>query len=116
MSISIETIAELLTAHNVASKALDHYNLKTGNHQGQVDMCIEECSELIKALLKHRRAKHRALLSKLGTTPEASIREELADVQIMVFQMMMLFGWTESMEALAAKAKRLGSRILRGEQ
>lgn len=48
----------------------------------QVDVCVEECSELIKALLKYRRAP--------GEATRIPIIEELADVQIMLEQMRIL--------------------------
>ncbi len=59
----------------------------------QIDMCIEECSELIKALLKYRRKSN----SNSSTGEEMSaLREdiigELADVRIMVEQMEIIFG------------------------
>lgn len=91
-------------AKTVAFNALDYYSHKTGNREGQVDMCIEECSELIKALLKLRRDKHSVFRLK-------NVHQELADVQIMVFQMMKLHGWDESMAALEAKTRRLEERI-----
>lgn len=47
----------------------------------QVDMCIEEMSELTKALLKERRGK--------GNIKD--IAEEIADVQIMLEQMKWIF-------------------------
>ena len=49
----------------------------------QVDLCIEECSELIKALLKHRRYRTIETL--------ANVSEELADVRIMVEQIINIF-------------------------
>lgn len=67
----------------------------------QSDMCIEECSELIKALLKYRRAKSAGMI--------AHIREEIADVQIMIDQMRLLYGNTEKEEAF--KVDRLAERL-----
>lgn len=60
----------------------------------QIDMCIEECSELTKALLKYRRKSN----SNSSTGEEMSaLREdiigELADVRIMVEQMEIIFGF-----------------------
>ena len=49
----------------------------------QVDLCIEECSELIKALLKHRRYNTTKTLLDMA--------EELADVSIMVQQLITVF-------------------------
>lgn len=75
--------------------------IETWGMEAQSDMCIEECSELIKALLKYRRAK------SAGTI--AHIREEIADVQIMIDQMRLLYGDTEKEEAF--KVHRLGERL-----
>lgn len=58
----------------------------------QVDMAIEECSELIKALLKYRRAK----------VPDASlvsnITEEIADVEIMLAQLKKIYDCAAEVE------------------
>lgn len=58
----------------------------------QVDMAIEECSELTKALLKYRRKP----------TPETrnDIIDELADVQIMLHQMNIIFGCAGEVESM----------------
>lgn len=64
--------------------------IDTYGKQPQVDMAIEEMSELIKALLKERRALHRE-------DPEAwkqanmNIADEMADVIIMLTQLTMIF-------------------------
>jgi NTP pyrophosphatase (non-canonical NTP hydrolase) len=47
----------------------------------QIDMCIEECSELIDALCKHRR----------GRCNDDHVAEEIIDVSIMLSQMALLF-------------------------
>lgn len=62
----------------------------------QVDMCLEEMSELSKALLKMRRSGG-DIADKLD-----NIREEIADVQIMIDQMKMIYG-----EELIEKIERL---------
>lgn len=66
----------------------------------QEDVCIEEMSELTKAIIKHRRA------SKTG---RENILEEIADVQIMLDQMRMLYGDTTEQEAF--KIERLRKRL-----
>ena len=64
--------------------------IDTYGKQPQVDMAIEEMSELTKALLKERRALHR-------DEPEAwkqatmNIADEMADVIIMLTQLTMIF-------------------------
>lgn len=62
----------------------------------QVDMCLEEMAELAKALLKMRRSGG-DIADKLD-----NIREEIADVQIMIDQMKMIYG-----EELIKKIERL---------
>ena len=65
----------------------------------QVDMCIEEMSELTKALLKYRRKSALAKGENVNSTSEIinlnkareDIIDELADVKIMCHQMELLF-------------------------
>nr|DAO36696.1 MAG TPA: nucleoside triphosphate pyrophosphohydrolase [Caudoviricetes sp.] len=61
----------------------------------QVDMAIEEMSELTKALLKYRRAADCATTVKSGD----NIREEMEDVRIMLAQLDCIYGrspqWAE---------------------
>lgn len=74
--------------------------------QPQIDMCIEEMSELTKALLKYRRKF--ALVSGENVNPtngdtdlfkaRADIIDELADVRIMCRQMELLFQAEDEVE------------------
>jgi len=57
----------------------------------QVDMCIEEMAELTKALCKSKRAKR-------SKDWHASICEEIADVKIMLEQMILIFDAKELVE------------------
>ena len=71
-------------------------------HTSQIDMMIEEMSELTKALLKHRR----------GPADEAAreaVREEMADVEIMLQQMKIIFG--EPVIWKRNKLERLANRL-----
>ena len=90
------------------AQALDHYGIRA-----QVDMMIEEMAELTKALLKNRRDdvdKHFSV---------KNIREEIADVKIMLAQMEMVFDAPKNKkkygpnvnEIVAFKVKRLAERI-----
>ena len=56
----------------------------------QVDMMIEEMSEMTKALLKQRRAQKAGY--KYDRERVKTIIEEMADVYIMLLQMIQLFG------------------------
>ena len=71
----------------------------------QVDMMIEEMSELTKALLKLRRA----LPGKESAECKDHIREEIADVQIMLDQMRLIFGFTDKQDK--AKIERLRGMV-----
>ena len=68
----------------------------------QIIVAIEEMSELTKALTKYIRADDVA-------TIEASIREEMADVSIMLNQLSLIFGDTTEEEI--RKLNRLRRRI-----
>lgn len=74
----------------------------------QIDMMIEEMSKLAKALLKERRTVDGpGRMDELEACEEA-IREEIADVQIMLNQMQLIFGdctdWEiKKLELLAEK-------------
>jgi len=69
----------------------------------QIDMMIEECSELIKALCKLKRAHHPSDTGALVN----DICEEIADVEIMVGQMRHIFGPDEVDSWWAEKIDRL---------
>lgn len=71
----------------------------------QIRQCMEECAELIQALNKYLRAE------AVGGREEAEarVREEMADVDIMLWQMMSIFGtYTEEWET---KVTRLEKRL-----
>lgn len=72
--------------------------IRTFGKESQCRMMIEEMSELTKALCK---------LPRDG--PVENVLEEMADVQIMLDQMKLLFGDTAEMEAM--KLGRLAQRI-----
>lgn len=84
----------------ILERAIDTYGM-----QAQVDMCLEEMSELAKALLKMRRGGG-DFAEKL-----ASIQEEIADVQIMIDQMRIIFGEESVERAERAKLTRLENRL-----
>lgn len=73
----------------------------------QIDVAIEEMSELTKALLKWRRAKGAELTAARGC-----IVDELADVRIMARQMEILFQCEDEVERrIDFKVQRQKSRI-----
>ena len=69
-----------MNEENILLQAIVEYG-----QDAQTDMMIEEMSELAKALLKHRRYP-----DDEGTID--NIREEMADVQIMLDQMQIIYG------------------------
>ena len=71
-----------------ADKALYKKAIGQWGGKAQMQMCIEECSELIKALCKLDRAKN----DKERIAAYESILEETVDVQIMTEQIVTLFG------------------------
>lgn len=81
--------------------------INTFGNAAQVDMMIEEMSELTKALLKWRRA---AMIDGDNTEEKYNaVLEEMADVQIMLNQMALIFG--DSTEYEIAKLERLEKRL-----
>lgn len=79
----------------------NHYGLRS-----QEDVAIEECSELIKAILKRRR--------RIGEV--ADIIDELADVEIMCKQLECLYGCEAKVEAkIDFKIARQRARMETGE-
>lgn len=83
---------------NIMIDALEYY----GNDP-QVDVAIEEMSELIKELLKNRRGKEN----------RSMIADEVADVYIMLEQLKFIFGINEIELKVNAefKIQRLKNRI-----
>ena len=83
--------------NDVLTSALEQYGRDT-----QIDMMIEEMSELAKALMKYRRHVYDDIFQR-------EVQEEIADVQIVLDQMKILFGATDRIEA--EKIARLFARL-----
>ena len=66
--------------------------VETYGNDAQEDMAIEECSELVKAILKFRRSN-----AKDSDLREAVI-DEIADVQIMLTQLGIIFNCVAEVE------------------
>lgn len=64
---------------NVLKKVIETYGINA-----QLDMVVEECSELIKAICKYKRYKSNGM-------DIANILDEVADVQIMLNQIPLMF-------------------------
>lgn len=80
-------------------KAINTYGV-----QAQKDMMIEEMSELTKAILKERRAD-----CFTGEIAKDNIKEEIVDVQIMLNQMKIIYGYSKERED--RKLQRLSERL-----
>lgn len=90
----------------LCKEAVKHYG-----KQNQVDMAIEEMSELIKALLKERRASKEFEPSDYERKQD-DISEEMADVYIMLDQLMVIFQNSEDIVYFKSlRLKRLRKRI-----
>lgn len=82
----------------ILQKAIETYGA-----EAQLNVAIEELSELIKEICKHKR----------GADNVVAIIEEMADVYIMLEQMQMIFdlGSTVIPDAIDLKVKRLKKRL-----
>lgn len=80
--------------------------IEAWGEDSQVDMCIEEMSELMKELLKYRRIKNRTNNLNDLKIRHANIQEEIADVLNTVEQMSYIFGEEEVNKIRAAKMNR----------
>lgn len=101
----------------VMQEAIDHYG-----EESQLDMAIEEMSELTKAICKYKRAvKERERDICHSTAKDVifakdDIMEEIADVLIMLEQMLMIFDCERRVSAIASKKiRRLKARIDNGD-
>ena len=97
----------------IMQEAIDHYG-----EESQLDMAIEEMSELTKAICKYKRAvKERerdicCSTAKNVIFTENDIMEEIADVLIMLEQLMMIFNCKQVVSVIASeKIRRLKERI-----
>lgn len=85
--------------------------VETYGKEAQVDMAIEEMSELTKALLKHRRAEHSPEAWDYEKTRQ-NILEEMADVIIMLLQLVIIYGGREDIRKdIVYKVERLDKRL-----
>lgn len=76
----------------------------------QMRIAQEECAELIQALSKyHRYGKSK----QYADAALANVKEEMVDVQIMLDQLQMIFGFTDKEldEVRAMKTERLAGKL-----
>lgn len=104
--------AETQAAYEIFRKAVAVYGAEP-----QVDQALEELSELIKALLKYRRAENglAATVTSLDKLEELrkDIVEEIGDVEVMLQQLRLIYHIEESEvdSSKNFKTARLASRI-----
>lgn len=82
-------------------KKVYHDALKYYGEDAQKLMCVEECSELIEAILHERRNK----------CDYTDVITELADVEIMIHQMALIYGEQALYDEIEKKLARLDIRM-----
>lgn len=97
-----ETVMEPIQRSRILQSAIDAYGVDL-----QMDMMVEECSELIQAICKYKRGRDDAA---------ANICEEIADVQIVLDQMKLVFDNTAIFQAEEYKLTRLRDRVKKTEE
>lgn len=83
-------------------KIIDTYGI-----ENQMMQCIEEMGELIQAINKYRRAE----FSVSCIDAYNQVIEEIADVQIMIEQMRMIFNEDDVDKVIAEKLERMRERL-----
>ena len=91
----------------ILRKAIDTYGINA-----QLDMCIEEMSELTKAICKYKRAFNSKEPVRNGAFEAfGNVEEETADVLIMLEQIKMMFDRNNIEQQIEYKTKRLSERL-----
>jgi NTP pyrophosphatase (non-canonical NTP hydrolase) len=86
---------------NLAQQEFCEDAIKKFGADKQKDKCIEECAELIDALIKNRN----------GRCSDDDVISEIADVRIVVEQMTIIYGRVKVNKEINFKLQRLLSRI-----
>lgn len=76
----------------------------------QIEMLVEECSEVIQSIQKLKRSYYSNDDERI-TQSESNVCEELADLNIMLEQMMLIFDSSKISKFKNEKIERLKSRI-----
>ena len=98
----------------ILSEKLEKKTFEIANHYNpneQIDVLIEEMSELTKALLKNRRARNTHNEELIKATEE-NIIEEVADVEIMIQQLTHYLGDSEQ-EVIRVMEEKLDRQLKR---
>ncbi len=93
-------------------RVLDLYTqaIETYTVPAQEDMVFEEAAELIISILKRRRA-HRKGNKALLPGLEDNIHEEIADVQVMLDQLKLIYGNAPVLDYVKDKQDRLAEKL-----
>lgn len=91
----------MATYRQTCEAVLEHYGV-----QNQMVKCMEECGELIQALARNLSGEHN----------EENVAEELADVEIMIAQMRLIFGGSVGYDVDRIKAQKLARLKMRMEE
>lgn len=101
----------------ILQSTIDHYG-----EENQLDMAIEEMSELTKAICKYKRAVKERERDICHSTAKdvifakGDIVEEIADVLIMIEQLTMIFDCKQRTAAIVSqKIKKLKGKIKNGD-
>lgn len=95
-----------MTEQEILNKAVVTYG-----EENQIDMAIEECSELIQALCKYKRTLKNPYTKEQLDSCMNNIYGEIADVKIMMKQLNIIFNSEEIQFAEIFKMTRLKQRL-----
>lgn len=95
-----------MNEQEILNKAIETYG-----EESQIDMAIEECSELIQALCKYKRLVKNGYLDKEYEAVINNVYGEVADVQIMMKQMNIIFNTDNITFYEISKLSRLERRL-----
>lgn len=100
---ALEKAIEIIKGNNLDEKNIYRQAIEKWGAEGQITMVFEEMAELQKELCKYLRGGYKSIYD---------IAEEIADVEIMLEQMKLLFGIEEGVERhKKLKLQRLEERL-----
>lgn len=100
---------EIRDTHKQMLYQAEHFGLKN-----RMNICIEECAELIQALCKNQRFfENDVTMNKTLKEVSDNVIEEIADVEICLKQIKYLMGITQDVEEVKAEKIKRTERLLR---
>ena len=121
----LERLTDVIENKSELPSVSDYETLKTAISKygivNQIDMAIEEMSELTKALLKHKRyarlTEHEGANEQEAAKIYADVCEEMADVIIMLNQLQMIYDNKKEVSfCINSKVERLKARMEGGKE